>query len=299
MNSSGLHIRAMSALTPVWAGINTALLSGTSVPEEEWFDATVYLGRKGHRYLSKATKYALAAACNMDGLIDGGLRSGLYLGTASADTEHRRQILQGLEDGEKMLPGPACAPSASVNGPAGALARTFGINGPVMTLTGGDDSGLICLWQAAMGMSRGATDTCIVGQVEHIQNAPDGAVLWSLTRECEDNSLAEIHFDGFSRLRGNIADKLTSEILRVNSHVTLIAAETPDIEDFIKSIKLSNPFFQYMPADTLHSMLCPDMHLFSLLSLAILNGTEGCILILSRYGHLFKLTCKSKRITNA
>ncbi|SOH94986.1 hypothetical protein SAMN06273572_1077 [Monaibacterium marinum] len=299
MTAPVLHIRAVSAMTPGWMGVNGGIPAAPVPDMGTWFDATAHLGRKGHRYLSHPTKYALAAAQRIGDAIRGGADAALYLGTGSADTEHRRQIVRGLNGCPDVLPGAASAPSASVNGPAGTLARIFGITGPVMTLTGGDDSALICLWQAATAMARGDVGACVIGQVEHVPGSADGAVLWSLDLEHGDSAVAEIVFDGWSRLQGDADTALLREIAAIAGEVTLIAADTPQLRALIRPLQHARCAFEFMPASTLSDVLIADMHLFSLLTLAILNGTGGSILILSGNGHLFKLSCKPRGLNNA
>lgn len=302
--SMTLDLDAVSSVCRGWEGVNNA--TRIALPAGPWFDAVAHLGRRGHRYMTDAARLVLAAArqiARQDGPgIAGGAEAGLYLGTASADMAYRRQVIIGLRGNESLLPGAASAPSASVNSPAGVLARIYGVNGPVMTLTGGDDSGLIGLWQAASAIARSEVAACLAGQVETdgTKGYDDGTVLWRLSapsaRTTAHPPLARIVFDGFER------DARDDKVWFANRFAaperakdwqgpfTLIAHGDQQFATLVDSVNRDRAnSITFLSAQQRCDALAPDMHLFSLLSLSILNGITGRILIRSRRGHVFNL----------
>ena len=299
--SATMTLCAISSVCRGWEGVN--LETPNRAAATPWFNAQAYLGKRGHRFLSSSAKLVLAAARQIQDRIRGGTQSGLYLGTASADTGHRARTIASLHNDPDGLPGAASAPQASANGPAGTLAKTYGVNGPVMTLSGGDDSGLVCLWQAAAAMGRGEISACVVGQVEdQPQDETLGAVLWSLARDAEDASnasVARLSFDGWQRLPHGDFTALEQLADCTLGPVTLIAHEQPDVAELVSHLQTRCPDFEFISGVGVQPLISPDMHLFSLLSLAILTGCEGRILILSRKGHLFSLTMNPNGADNA
>ena len=299
-----LDLDAVSSVCRGWEGVNRP--TRAPLPAAPWFDAVMHLGRRGHRYMTEAARLSLAASRQIaaeDGPgIPGGTEAGLYLGTASADTAYRRQVMTGLCEDETQLPGAASAPGASANGPAGLLARSYGVQGPVMTLTGGDDSGLIALWQAASAMARAEVLACLVGQVEAGDTGQhdDGAVLWRLSAPGErsggTNPLARIAFDGFTRDPRDdetwFSDRfgVPRQDDEPQEPVKLIAHGSPQLADLVKTVNRGRQHpITFLSAQQHCDALAPDMHLFSLLSLAILNGVTGRIIVRSRRGHVFNL----------
>lgn len=295
--NAAMTLCAISSVCPGWEGVNLA----QPLPrlQQDWFDAQQHLGKRGHRFLSIATKLALAAAQQFNPSIKGGPAIGLYLGTASADTRHRVRTVQALRRDPIALPGAASAPQASANSLAGTLARKFGITGPVMTLTGGDDSGLIGLWQAASAMARGEISGCVVGQVEDtVQDPAAGAILWSLTREPQAHGVTCLEFCGWKRLPDEGRFEALADLIgQINGPVTLISQPTAQLGELarqLRNTRSAGSEIEFISGEPAESALAPDMYLFGLLSLEILDGRQGCILILSRHGHLFILTVKPK-----
>lgn len=216
--------------------------------------------------------------------------------------------MRGIRLDQSVLPGAASAPGASANGPAGAVARHYKVYGPVMTLTGGDDSGLVCLWQAASAMGRGEVSDCLIGQVEAVTGAAqeDGALLWSLRTQGAAQAggapLSDVTFHAWQRLAPGDLDALREKIHETPGRVILIARATPALTAMAEAIQrdVKTPIdFEFLSTDRLSGVVAPDMQLFSLLTLSILNGSEGRILILSQSGHLFSLTVKPKGTDNA
>ncbi len=299
-----LRLRAISAMTNGWSGVNPSVAAAnTETSPDSWFDANKYLGRKGHRYLSLPMKYVLATARQIEGHIVGGAEAGLFLGTASADAEHRRRVMRGLNGDADELPGSVSATGASVHGPAGVLARVYGINGPVITFTGGDDSALICLWQAAIAAKRGKARNCLVGQVEHGDHkSRDGAVIWALDCLAVDGALAEITVESWTRPGSQLFDALSRLIASDQGPLHLITHQDNAQSDLVREIaatRRTGPPIKFLCDAGNARSIPPDMHLFSLLSLSILNKESGRILILSRNGHLFSLSVNMKGNANA
>lgn len=301
-----MQLGAVSSICRGWEGVN--LPDRADRAGVQWFDPAAHLGRRGHRFVAEPVKYTLAAAQQIADRIFGGPVSGLYLGTASGDTAHRLLVMTGLREDADALPGAASAPGASVNSPAGALARKYRVHGPVITLTGGDDSGLVCLWQAASAMARGEVRDCLVGQVEHVPHldGESGAVLWSLTAPgaVADNAagIADVTFERWVRLSPGDPGALPRCLAAIDGPATLIAHDfAPVAEALATRARAPRDIggIDFMSTDCLNGAVAPDMQLFSLLSLAILTGSEGRILVLSRRGHLFSLNVKHKGMHDA
>jgi len=299
--TAALHLRSISAVSAKWSGVNVAEPEGEA--RVDWFDANTHLGRKGHRYYSPPTKYALSAILQAPDF-SGGTASGIYLGSSSADTEHRRSIASKLGDNDDDLPGAASALSASLSAPAGTIAKRYAVHGPVVTLAGGDDSALVCLWSAANAARRGEISLACIGQVEHQPgvDASDGAVVWLATTEDDEDAVATVAVNGWAPFDPGDTGALLEAIKGGDGPVTILSA-LGESQDEALACALLNEFdqerFEIVSTQEIEDLVAEDLRPFSLLSLLILKGIGGSILVLSGNGHLFNLTVTSKRKSHA
>ena len=255
---------------------------GPGTGDANWFDPAAYLGKRGWKYTSEPVRYVLSAAGMLPATDGDGSENGIFIGTGSADLEHRRSLASELQSPECILPGAASAPNASVNMPAGALAKKLGAKGPVFTMTGGDEAPLVSLWVALAALARGEIRHCVVGQVEHDASQPahGGAVLWQLGPS--DTGLGvEIAAGTWSRDLGDIAE--------LTGPVTLIAGDGPMRDGAIAVMSANNIEFTEFADPGVSETVLDGMVLFSLLSLTVTRRIGGSILVLSGNGQFFTI----------
>lgn len=297
--TGAIHIRSISSVSEHWSGVNAA---ETSICDHKrnWFDAVTFLGRKGHKFLSTPTKYMLSAFKQSENFFDGGNLSGIYIGSSSADTEHRKAITSNLRCNADELPGAASALSASLNASASCIAKLHGVRGPVLTLAGGDDTGLICLWSAAIAAARGEIASICIGQVEHQPHelASDGAVVWLASSEDCDDVIAKLEVEEWKRFDPDNLDTLITAVRDCTGPVTVLSAYAPTINAEIQEkFREERPEVEVDLISTrnIEGLIVKDLRPFSMLSLMILRNFEGRLLVLSENGHLFKLKLTKKR----
>ncbi|MEL6677949.1 MAG: hypothetical protein AAFQ51_04515 [Pseudomonadota bacterium] len=301
--TAALHIRAVSTIAAGWSGVNLAD-PAPATADPAWFDATAYLGRKGHRYLSTPTKYTMAAMQQSRAGFDGGQKAGVYIGSSSADTEHRRSIVQKLGQDADDLPGAASALSASLSAPAGCIAKRYAVHGPVVTVAGGDDTALVCLWSAAVAAARGEISSICIGQVEHQpdDDASDGAIIWLASTDTDQDALATLTINGWQRLNATGYGEVVRLAESLPAPVTILSArDTPANEEIAHTLSEnhSGKPIQLISTNDIEDLTVKDLRPFSLLTLMILQNYEGSILVLSESGHLFNLTIAKMRTNHA
>ncbi|MEP7010566.1 MAG: beta-ketoacyl-[acyl-carrier-protein] synthase family protein [Acidobacteriota bacterium] len=149
------------------------------VPEPDGALAKTLLGRR----LSLADKFALAAAGEALAQADlpslGGLSVGLYFGSSTGGMWEGEAFFADLLAGEPRLRASLLA-SQQPNGPGDAVARKFGIEGPVETVSSACASGALALGAALEAIRSGEVEIAIAGGAD---------------------SLCQITYAGFNSLR--------------------------------------------------------------------------------------------------
>lgn len=137
---------------------------------------------KGRR-LSLADRFALAAAGEALAQAElpslGGLTVGLYFGSSTGGMWEGEAFFAGLLAGEPRLRASLLA-SQQPNGPGDAVARRFGIEGPVETVSSACASGALALGSALEAIRSGEVEIAIAGGAD---------------------SLCQITYAGFNSLR--------------------------------------------------------------------------------------------------
>ncbi|MFF2651054.1 beta-ketoacyl synthase N-terminal-like domain-containing protein [Streptomyces sp. NPDC058045] len=150
---------------------------------EDWFDPIPYLGRRGWKYLTPATRYLLAAANEAAGRRHGdeppaghdAARSGIATGTHhSISAMHQRLDRSIREEGSAGL-SPAELPGFSVNMPASQLAISMECRAFSVTLINPVVAGLDAVLFAVAALRRGRADRVLATATEHA--APGTGVL--------------------------------------------------------------------------------------------------------------------------
>jgi len=151
----------------------------------DWFDAKHYLGKRGHRYFTPATKYLLAAsgeAVNSANLGDESYTDSektVVIGTNFSEVPIRRELDEIiLSEGSRGL-SPMTAPNSSVNIPASQVAIRFGCRAPNITLTNPLVAGIEALVVARDLVNQGRARFAVAGAtegsvlVESVENRPE------------------------------------------------------------------------------------------------------------------------------
>ncbi|GGO79976.1 beta-ketoacyl synthase N-terminal-like domain-containing protein [Wenjunlia tyrosinilytica] len=146
--------------------------TGTGGPD--WFDPVPYLGRRGWKYLTPATRYLLAAANEAAGTRHGdkpphghdAARFGVCTGTHhSIAAMHARLDRTIREEGSSGL-SPAELPGFSVNMPASQLAISMQCRAFSVTLTNPVVAGLDAVLFALNALRRGRADRVLATATE-------------------------------------------------------------------------------------------------------------------------------------
>ncbi len=149
------------------------------VPEPEAALAQALAGRR----LSLADKFALAAAGEALAQADlsslAGLAVGLYFGSSTGGMWEGEAFFADLLAGERRLRASLLA-SQQPNGPGDAVARKFGIEGPVETVSSACASGALALGAALEAIRSGEVEIAVAGGAD---------------------SLCQITYAGFNSLR--------------------------------------------------------------------------------------------------
>ncbi len=154
-----------------WECFTDPLMQARSSVSDSWFDANHYLGKRGHKYLSNASRYLLAAAGRAVGTVDDRHkdlkdRTGIVVGTNEADYWVRREVNRiVLSQGANAL-NAIEAPNTAVNLPASHVAMRFGYTGPNMTLTNPHLAGLESIYVADRLLRRHRLAAVMAGAVE-------------------------------------------------------------------------------------------------------------------------------------
>ncbi|MCT2589610.1 hypothetical protein LHJ74_06675 [Streptomyces sp. N2-109] len=150
---------------------------------EDWFDPVPYLGARGWKYLTPATRHLLAAANTAVGRRPGepapswrrpervGVTTGTHHGIGAL---HARLDRTFQEEGLSGL-SPAELPGFSVNIPASQLAIALSCQAFSVTFTNPVVSGLEAVSHAVAAIRRGRADRVFAGATEDA--APNGSTL--------------------------------------------------------------------------------------------------------------------------
>ncbi|MDC8758942.1 beta-ketoacyl synthase N-terminal-like domain-containing protein [Janthinobacterium fluminis] len=174
-----VYLSAPGMLSPCASSLATLGQAGAAAaPGQAWFDARQHLGQRKIRYLSRATRYLLAAAgqtMQTAGARFAALpehRKGVIVGTNFADYAVRSEFDQVLlRQGSGALSS-AQAPNMSVNMPAAQTAIDYGCGAVCTTLTSSATAGIEAIVYAGNALRRGQADALLVGSCE--DNGDDG-----------------------------------------------------------------------------------------------------------------------------
>jgi hypothetical protein len=138
---------------------------------EPWFVPEDYLGKRGHKYLSNASKFLLAASVRTleaggDLSIYDPQRIGIVIGTNQADFWVRRDFDAAVRRGGTQALSAVEAPNSSVNIPASHLAIRHRITGPNLTLTNHLVAGVESLHIGCRLLYLGLADAVLCGAAE-------------------------------------------------------------------------------------------------------------------------------------
>ncbi|MFI1398427.1 beta-ketoacyl synthase N-terminal-like domain-containing protein [Streptomyces sp. NPDC020681] len=180
-------ITAWSAVSPYGIG-GDALAEGLrsrSAPEpsaapEEWlsdpsatarlvpgFDVREALGRVGTRGMDRMTGLAAVAVRELLGDDEGGLGTGLVLGTAAGGVQGFLEFTKASFEGERPIDvPPSKVPNMAMNRAASASAIRHHLKGPNSTVAAGRLSGLIALAHARRLLADGRAERVLCGSVE-------------------------------------------------------------------------------------------------------------------------------------
>jgi acyl carrier protein len=165
-------------------------ITGYGCLSAERFSAERELGKRGHKYMSAATRLLCAAsrrACAQSGFPGGAAaeRRGVVVGTSLADYGVRRAMDQVLRsEGVRGLSA-AEAPNSSVNIPASMVAIRESCQGVNLTLTNPRVAGFEALHWAGRFLDQGLVDVVIAGATED-----RGAIAFVIERASEAGSRA-------------------------------------------------------------------------------------------------------------
>ena len=185
---------------------SAAVVEPFPFPPQSWFDAELYLGQRGHRYLSRATKFWLAACGSIENL-DTATRDSDSLGIAVGTNFGAHHTLRGIHDvvleAGAMALSPSFAPNFCINLIAGQAAIKYGARRFNLTITSPQTAGLDALAAGARELSSGRCSAVIAGAVEELSPAAErhreGAVA-SFLRRAED-AVGEAILSGFGEAR--------------------------------------------------------------------------------------------------
>ena len=143
--------------------------------DQKWFDPQIHLPGRKSRYLSRATRYLLAAGNQTAQPWFGRLpddRKGVVIGTNFADYPVRDEVDRRLlRDGSAAL-NSVQAPNVSINMPAAQTAIDHRCGGVCATLNTSDTAGIEALIYAKNAIDAKRADALIAGSTE--DNGSDG-----------------------------------------------------------------------------------------------------------------------------
>ena len=290
-NKFTIHINAISFVAGVFSGV-TLPEKITKSPREDWFDPTIYLGKKGHRYFSVPVKYALSAAeqLNLSELAEH--PAAVFLGTNTVDFSVRKNIALALSNQSIDNIGAAFAPNCSVNIAAGQLSAKYKLRGASYTYTGADAS-CIALWQALHDLQQGKISSALVGQVEYTdqQLSNSGAILWHITNKKTCNEQLSIEVVQWQRWLPEYETNFNL-IKPINNnqqqHIIYIVSQHSSVADQLtKQLAQHHDLIERINIPAFAQELLPSMWLFSTLSFIVLKKVRGTVLLVSDNGHIF------------
>lgn len=178
---------------PEAAGVPQLLAAGPARGDEQgWFDPVPYLGARGWKYLSPATRYLLAAATLA--VADAQLRPaelpdesmGVMVGTnLAANPVVSRLDRTVIAEGADLL-SPAEAPNFSVNIPASHISMRYGMRAFNVSLTNPVVAGAESVIRLASAIRRGRAQAGIAGATEERPEdgwASEGACCFVVERD--------------------------------------------------------------------------------------------------------------------
>ncbi|MCG7536696.1 hypothetical protein [Pseudoalteromonas sp. OOF1S-7] len=222
--------------------------------KRDWFDPREYLGKKGHRYYSMATKYVLSAQSLLN--IKNGQQPFYALGTSTADDDVRCLISKELEEGSETSLGATYAPNSSVNMPASCLSIKSQSNNSNFTFTG-INSGFMSLWAGMSDVGANGAHY-IVGQVESdSKSCNEGVILWDLNNEYKKPRFIIEKFDFVN------FGLLNFELVKDACFISLVG-------DLAGLNLVCNDFY-----DVSGSAVLADFDAFYILSSKLSNGMDG------------------------
>ncbi len=164
---------------------------GGQVPRESALRAAAFARGRGRARLTRTDRFALEAAS--EALGDAGLASpasaallagaGVFFGSSTGGTLEGERVLLDLlrvEPGERVPRHFSRLSAQPVCGPSEALARTFGIDGPVETIASACAAATMAIEAAVLGLRSGEIEVALAGG---------------------SDSLCELTYGGFNALR--------------------------------------------------------------------------------------------------
>ena len=283
-----IYVNEVSLITSVNRDETLSESAKQSV-QDDWFDATKYLGKKGHRYYSEPVKYTLAAASRLDIDASYGERAGVFMATDTADREVRSAMYRNLSEVSNEIISPAFAPNSSVNMPAGCLTEKYRIHGPSFTFTGREGTACIALWRALRELKRKEIDMALVGQVEYLKNEPSksGALLWKLSNRKTPETSLTIEYKGWKRWLPDFENEIDLKLYDTQHNLYLIGNKNVITDRVISLLGQMNRSFEYFNNTALKQRILPTMYLFYLLSLLALSGASATVFLVSDKGQIF------------
>jgi hypothetical protein len=163
---------------------NAVLQSDANVPDtDDWFDPTRYLGTRGYKYWTQATRYIQAATGLA--LEDAGLSSnpyepdeiGVSFGTnfANANLIKEMDQIARMEGPERL--SPMVGPNFSINIPASLVSIKYGFKAYNITLTTAMVAGLEALLCAGNSLRTGRAKLVLAGALEDTPPQPTNELL--------------------------------------------------------------------------------------------------------------------------
>ncbi len=220
-----VYLNGLSLVVP---GADSAadLASGRGVTNPEWFEPKKYLGRRGFKYYSSATRYLLSATrkCLDLGAVQAGDEHvGVVVGSNSSVVEALTYTRDTLGREGASAISPMLAGNLGANCPASQVTVTHEWHAFCLTLTNPLTAGLEALEVGARSIARGRASRVLIGAVEadpqeNLGN--QGAVAGVLSSKSDVASIRLLEL-GSARwpARIRVGSSVRTQFERVSRHV--------------------------------------------------------------------------------
>jgi 3-oxoacyl-[acyl-carrier-protein] synthase II len=164
--------------TSTVAGIVAPAPADSVADTDGWFDPVPYLGRRGWKYLSPATRYLLAAASRAIAESDlptgpEAPPTGVAVGTNFAVDRPVAHFDRTIIDDDAEAISPAEAPGFSVNIPASQISLRYGMRAFNLSLTNPMVAGMEAMVVLAAAIRAGRAVAGVAGATEQVPDLPD------------------------------------------------------------------------------------------------------------------------------